>query len=61
LIDFFSILLLGHLSSVKILVEYGADVSISNLNGTTSLMRAAQQGYSKIVEFLVREGGDVNR
>lgn len=48
------------LDAVKVAIEAGADVSVNQANsaGETALHGAAGNGYRKVVEFLVAQGGD---
>ena len=48
----------GHLSAVKQLLEYGADVHALNKWRETPLLTAANHGQASAVEALLRAGGD---
>lgn len=50
----------GHLPVVKMLVESGAPLEATTLEGVTPLMYAAQQGDLEMVQYLVEKGADVN-
>ena len=45
---------------VKALVSHGANVDLGNINGTTPLFLAAQEGYLKIIEYLLDNGAAVD-
>jgi ankyrin repeat protein len=49
-----------NLNSVKWLVENGAEIDIKTLNGATSLMIAAFEGYPDTVKYLIEKGANVN-
>ena len=51
----------GHRSSVRLLIEAGADVNTRRRDGYTALMCAAENGHDDCVEVLIRAGADVNR
>jgi len=46
---------------VKLLVELGADVNISNQYGDTALHKGAWKNYEKICELLVNNGAAKSR
>jgi ankyrin repeat protein len=46
--------LLGHVEIIEILLEAGADVTISDLGGLTPLHIAAEKGYDAAVSVLLR-------
>ena len=50
------------LDAVKAAIDAGAAVSVNQANsaGDTALHGAAGNGYTKVVEFLVAQGGDLN-
>ncbi|WP_236939941.1 ankyrin repeat domain-containing protein [Falsihalocynthiibacter arcticus] len=41
-----------HVRTVQILVEAGADISLSDRDGVTPLQHARSQGYAEIVSLL---------
>ena len=51
----------GHRSSVRLLIQAGADVNTRRRDGYTALMCAAENGHDDCVELLIRAGADVNR
>lgn len=55
----------GHLSTVKLLVESGANIDVpegtSIFGGETPLMIAARYGFADIVDYLVKKGADQNK
>ena len=46
---------------MKLLVNAGADVEISNKWGHTCLMVSSYKGYKNIVEYLLAHGANVDR
>ena len=50
----------GHLSSVVLLIQNGADYSIQDAEGLTPLHLACQSGFMNIVAYLIAKGDDVN-
>lgn len=50
----------GHLETVKLLINKGADVNIQNAAGTTALMKAAYKGHLEIVKFLIDNNANIN-
>jgi ankyrin repeat protein len=51
----------GNIERVKVLIAAGADVDFQRvINGFTALIYAAQNGYTHIVEALLRAGANVN-
>ncbi|KAK1991098.1 putative histone-lysine N-methyltransferase, H3 lysine-9 specific, partial [Colletotrichum falcatum] len=49
----------GYLEVVKLLVDKGADVTVSNENGWTPLNAASSNGYLEVVKLLVDKGADI--
>ena len=49
----------GHGSTVKLLIDAGADVNIPDQHGQIVLMQALQQMNAKAVKILIRSGADV--
>ena len=47
-----------NLGVARLLLKYGADVNITDTNGTTPLMRAAELGNRELVVLLLAEGAD---
>ena len=52
--------LTGNIEGVKLLIEAGAGVDISQKEGQTPLWLAALNGYSDIVSFLAKKGANLN-
>lgn len=50
----------GDLTQVQALIASGAKVDISDPNGTTALMFAANSGYTEIVRSLLNAGANIN-
>jgi hypothetical protein len=50
-----------YLSTIKLLIEYGADINATGKDGWTPLHLASAYGKSNIVEYLVKQGSDVNK
>lgn len=48
----------GHFSTVKLLLERGADIDLQDALGTTAMMFAAERKYPDIVSLLLRKGAD---
>ena len=51
----------GHLSTLRILIDFGADPKIRELRcGSTPLLRAARMGHLQCVRELLQSGSDVD-
>ena len=50
----------GDIQEVFTLLSDGANVDISDINGTTALMFAANLGYTEIVRSLLDAGANIN-
>ena len=50
----------GHLKIVRLLIEFGAEVNVSDEEGFTPLVIAAGAGYNSIVRELLKAGADAN-
>ena len=50
----------GHTEIVKLLLERGADVNITNHYSCTVLVSASNEGNAEIVKLLLAHGADVN-
>lgn len=50
----------NNLDLVALLVERGADVNLSNVNGCTPLMDAAELGKNEILGYLLDNGADIS-
>ena len=50
----------GHYNTMKVLLEYGADVSAKSNVGGTPLMAAALDGDLEMVQALLDKGADVH-
>ncbi|XP_029645172.1 delta-latroinsectotoxin-Lt1a-like [Octopus sinensis] len=48
------------LDCLKYLLERGADISVSNKDGTTVLHRAAQKNHVEILKYLLGRGAELN-
>jgi ankyrin repeat protein len=51
----------GRTHIVKFLLEKGADIDMTNHNGTTALIIASNRGYKDIVQILLEKGADINK
>ena len=51
----------GNLTSVKILIDAGADANVVDNEGVTTMMSAAYQGHKEIVQLLIDMKVDVNQ
>lgn len=49
----------GNVKRAKELIEYGAEVDLKSLNGSTALMYAARNNHIEVVKLLVNAGADV--
>jgi ankyrin repeat protein len=49
---------LGHLETVKTFLRYGANPEASDLDGSTSLYVACQNGFKDIVKVLLDHGAN---
>jgi len=50
----------GYIDIVKILLDYGADIEIKNIEGCTPFWFAAAKGQTDVVRALLSAGADVN-
>lgn len=50
----------GHLETIKVLFQNGANVNIQHSSGNTALMFASNNGHFEIIKFLVEHGANVN-
>jgi hypothetical protein len=50
----------GHMSIIKVLLEYGADINAQDDDGRTALHLAIQYDKKEAVKFLIEKGADVN-
>ncbi|XP_026679261.1 palmitoyltransferase Hip14-like [Diaphorina citri] len=50
----------GHLDSVVLLIQHGADPTLMDSEGSTCIHQAAQFGHTRIVAYLVAKGINVN-
>jgi hypothetical protein len=48
----------GHLESVKKLLEYGADPTITNQKGHDAVYEAELNDKKEVVEWVLKEGGE---
>lgn len=51
---------IGHLETVKLLIDNNADVNIKSVDGKTPLMEASWNGHIAIVKLLLDKGADIN-
>ena len=50
----------GHCDTIKLLVEYGAEIDQGNHTGRTAIIQASQNGHFDVVSLLLEEGAAVN-
>jgi ankyrin repeat protein len=50
----------GHIETVKLLLDKGANVNARNAVAETALTHASQKGNTEIVKLLLSKGADVN-
>ena len=50
----------SEVAAAKVLIESGASVNATDINGLISLHTAASKNYSKMIQFLLANGADVN-
>ena len=50
----------GNMSTVKLLLDQGAEVNATNANGATALMAAVSAEDAEMAKFLIERGADVN-
>ena len=48
----------GHESTIRLLLDHGADVNIQRKNGLNALMLASQNGHESMVRLLLEYGAD---
>ena len=53
--------LCGHISNVKILLEYGAEINANDYDGTTALICASIYDNIEIVKLLLNAGADIDK
>ena len=51
----------GNTEAVRLLLESGADIKLTNMLGISSFMMACSNGYIEIAELLLKHGADINR
>lgn len=51
---------MGRLQTVKILLEYGAEINAKTQEGATALYYAAQENQKEILQLLLEKGADIN-
>ncbi|KAJ8773578.1 hypothetical protein K2173_005824 [Erythroxylum novogranatense] len=51
----------NNLNLLKKIVEYGGDVTLPSVGGTTALHAAISEGNTKMVQFLLDQGADIDR
>ena len=51
----------GQLDIVKVLVQHGAALEVSGLNGFSALMNACYDGHAATALYLIKSGADVNK
>ncbi|ETR68954.1 MAG: hypothetical protein OMM_04251 [Candidatus Magnetoglobus multicellularis str. Araruama] len=49
----------GHLEIVKYLVEHGAHISTSDIEGMTAVKHACEQDHFEIMKYLIEKGGNI--
>lgn len=52
--------LAGHFDCTKLLIKYGADINLPNIDGATALCDACSNGCVQTVRFLLESGAHVN-
>lgn len=50
----------GYIDIVKILLQAGANVHVTTMDGVTAIMGAVQQGHAVVVQMLINAGAKVN-
>ena len=48
------------MNTVRVLVEYGADVHTTPMNETTHLYVAAEVGHDDVIDVVIEWGADMN-
>ena len=51
----------GHLMTVKLLLDKGADANQSRHDGVTALYCASEKDHKDVVRLLLKRGADVNK
>ena len=51
---------IGHIETVRLLLQYKAQVNIKYGNGQTALMFASEQGHDQVVKLLLRFGTSID-
>jgi ankyrin repeat protein len=52
--------IVGAVGSIRVLLEYGADINRPAGDGDTPLMTAARAGHQEVVKTLIQSGADIN-
>ena len=50
----------GYVNTVKLLLDFGADVNLKSYDGRTALIHAAIGGYVDAIPLLLAKGADLN-
>ena len=50
----------GHLEILNELIDHGADIDDTNIDGYSAIIIATENGHTKIVEQLIKKGADLN-
>jgi ankyrin repeat protein len=50
---------MGHVDAVRVLLEYGADVNVTNSSGISPLLEACTCNHPEVVRLLLEHGADV--
>ena len=51
----------GHVKAAKLLLEYGANINATDINGESPLIYAACKQDAAMVDFLISQGADLNQ
>lgn len=50
----------GHIHTLRVLLDFSADVNLKGFDGSTALHCAAENGHPEVVETLLKHGADPN-
>ena len=56
----YSASVLGHMKTVKILVNAGANIDAQNISGITALMASIAYEMTRVSDYLFKQGADIN-